>query len=282
MREWLNTWPSWLYDATAGEFTVVGKILLSMAVILASYFVIRFITFLIKRAFGMHKNGIAIDRSARSFFLQTVRILLWLLVAFLVIQILGIDLTSFAGILSAITVALGLSLQDIITCFASGLIILNQGHILTGEYISIKSDIGEAEGFVQKISLMSTTIKTYDGQFITVSNANVRKAILTNYSRNKIRRVYFTIPVSYDANPDLVKKVLHKIVKDDKRFLTDPEPYIHYELLDDFAVRVAIKVWTTFDDYWPAYNDLHEKIVLAFKKNHIKIPKVTTLHVAKD
>ncbi|MCQ2792337.1 MAG: mechanosensitive ion channel family protein [Bacilli bacterium] len=282
MREWLKTWPSWLYDAESEQFTIVGKLLLSIALILVSYLIIKLITHLLRRAFGINKHKLEIDRSAQNFFVQTLKIVLWLAVAFVVVQILGIDPTSFAGILSAITVALGLSLQDIITSFASGLIILNQRHITTGDYIEVKSEIGHAEGWVERIHLMSTTIRTYDGQYITIANSNVRKAIVTNYSRYKIRRIFMTVPVSYEANPELVKKVLMEIVKADKRILKDPAPDIHYNELSNYSVRVAIKIWMKFDDYWPVYNSIHEKILLAFKKNKIKIPKLTNIEVVKD
>lgn len=282
MKDWLKTWPSWLYDSEAGQFTVVAKILLSVGIIILSYFIIKFITHLLKRAFGLNKRGLEIDRSAQNFFVQTLRILLWLAVAFIVLSILGVNPASFAGVISAITVALSLALQDIITSFASGLIILNQRHITTGEYIEIKSDIGQAEGFVERIHLMSTTLRTYNGQYIIISNSNVRRANVTNYSRYKKRRIFMTIPVSYDADPTLVKKVLFQIIKDDKRILKDPAPDVHYFELSDFAVRVAIKVWMEFDNYWPVYNSIHEKIVIAFRKNKIKIPKLTNIQVVKD
>ncbi len=274
MKEWLDTWPKWLYED--GQFTPVAKILLSVACVLIAYFLIRLITRLLKRAFGIHKNGLSIDKSASNFFVQTIKILLWIGVAFFIVGgILQINIASFAGILSAITVALGLALQDIITSFASGLIILNQKHILTGEYISVKSDVGECEGEVLKINLMSTTVKTFDGQIITMSNATLRKSIVTNFTRNKIRRIYIDYPVSYDSDPELVKKVLLDITKKDKRILSDPKPDIHYDGLGDYQIKVAFKAWTKYDDYWDVYNSLHEKVILAFKKNKISIPKTT-------
>lgn len=274
MIEWLRTWPKWLFEND--QFTPVAKIILSVACVIVAYFLIKLITYLLKRAFGVHKKGLAIDKSASNFFVQTIKILLWIAVAFFIVGgILQMNIASFAGILSAITVALGLALQDIITSFASGLIILNQKHILTGEYIKVQSEVGECEGEVLKINLMSTTVKTFDGQFITMSNSTLRKSIVTNYTRNKIRRIYIDYPVSYESDPELVKKVLLDVIKKDKRILDNPNPDVHYDGLGDYQIKVAVKVWTKYDDYWPVYNSLHEKVVVAFKKNKISIPKVT-------
>lgn len=278
--DWLKTWPSWLFDKTNNQFTVVGKILLSIALIILSYFIIKLIVLLLKKAFGV-KNKLDIDTSAKSFFINTIKILLWILVAFIVCQIIGLDLGSFAGILSAITVALGLALQDVISCFASGLIIFNQKHISTGDYVEIKSDIGEANGTVQKVSLMTTVLKNANGQIITISNANVRKAIVTNFTKYGTRRISMTVPVSYDADPKLVKDTLNKIISAEEKILKDPAPNIHYDELGDYSIRVAIKCWTKFDDYWDVYNSLHEKILLGFRKNKIDIPKITNVQLVK-
>lgn len=280
MIEWLRTWPSWLYDKTTDQFTVVGKILLSAALIVISYFIIKLIVILLKKAFKVNKK-IDIDTSAKSFFINTIKILLWILVAFIVCQIIGLDLGSFAGILSAITVALGLALQDIISCFASGLIIFNQKNISTGDYVEIVSDIGEAKGTVQKVSLMTTTLKNANGQLITISNANVRKAVVTNFTKNKIRRIYMSVPVSYDSDPKQVKDTLLKIIKSENKILKDPEPSVHYDELGNYSIKVAIKCWTKFEDYWDVYNGLHEKIVVAFKQNKIIIPKSTNIQLTK-
>lgn len=280
MSEWLNTWPKWLYEAGKG-FTVVGKILLSVGLILVSYFIIKLIVMLLKRIFGV-KNKFEIDSSAKSFFINTVKILLWLLVATIIVQILGLNLSSFAGIISAIAVALGLALQDIISCFASGLIILNQKHISTGDYVEIKSDIGEAKGTIQKVSLMTTTLKNANGQIVTISNANVRKAVVMNFTKNKVRRVSMTIPVSYSADPKLVKDTLYKIVKNDEKILKDPEPSVHYDEMGDYSIKVAIKFWTKCSDYWDVYNAIHEKIIVSFKKNKIAIPQINSINIKRD
>lgn len=278
MKEWFETWPKWLYDKELQQFTAVGKILISAAFIIVSYFIIKVIVLILKKIFGVKKK-IDLDTSAKSFIISTIKVLLWLLVAFIVCQIIGLDLTSFAGILSAITVALGLALQDIILCFASGLIILNQKNFATGDYIEIVSDIGEAKGTVQKVTLMTTVLKNPNGQIISISNNNVRKGVVTNFTRNRVRRVNMTVPVSYNADPKLVKETLMKIIKEDKRILKDPEPNVHYNELGDFSIKVAIKFWTSCDEYWDVYNAIHEKIVVAFKTNKIEIPKINSVTI---
>ena len=116
-----------------GSFSTLERIIMCIVLILISWLIIKLICAILKKALGLKKAS-SIDKSAKSFIISIIKFMLWLFVAFLVISILGINITSFAGILSAVTVALGLSLQDVIASFASGVIILNQKYFLTDEW----------------------------------------------------------------------------------------------------------------------------------------------------
>jgi len=172
-------------------------------------------------------------------------------------------------------VALGLALQDLISCFASGLLILQQKHFVTGDYISVTNGIGSCEGTVSKIHFFFTYLTTPDGQEITVPNNNMQKAIVTNYTRLGKRRLQYDVGVAYDSDIALVKEVLSNIIKDDKRIIKDEECVVYVYELGAFSVGVRIRCWTEAAGYWPLYNELSEKIFLAFKENHIYIPSST-------
>ena len=250
----------------------LSRILISVAIIIISYFVIKFIIFLLKRAFKIKKKGPDIDLSAKLFIVHIVKILLWIVVAFLVTGMLKIDTSGLAGVTSAIAVALGLALQDLIGCFASGLLILNQKHIRTGDYVHVKSALGECEGTVTKIHLFMTYLNTPAGQEVTIPNNNMQKAIVTNYTKLGRRRLDYDVGVAYNTDIALAKEVLLNIVKDDPRVLTDADKVAYVAQLGDFAVIVRLRVWTKFEDYWSLYNELGEKILLACRDNKIYIP----------
>jgi len=251
------------------------RILLAIALIIIAYFVIKFIVFLLKRAFKIKKKGPEIDVSAKLFIVQIIKILLWIVVAFLVTSLLKIDTSSLAGVTSAIAVALGLALQDLIGCFASGLLILHQKHIRTGDFIHVKNSLGECEGTVSKIHLFMTYINTPTGQEITVPNNNMQKAIVTNYTKLGKRRLDYDVGVAYNTDIALAKEVLLNIIKDDPRTLSDADKVAYVVELGDYAVKIRLRCWTKFEDYWSLYNELGEKILLAFRDNKIYIPSST-------
>ena len=272
---WLDFWNSVVeFFMTKDDFGLnnLARILIAIALIVISWFVIRFIGFLMKKAFGIKRKGPDIDVSAKYFIVNIFKAVLWVGVAFVVVWILKIDTTGIAGVTSAITVAVGLALQDLIGCFASGLLVLNQKFIVTGDFVSITNGLGTAEGTVIKIHFFFTYLRTPNGQVVTIPNNNVQKALVTNYTRLGKRRMNYDVGVAYNTDIALAKKVLTDLVKNDERRLRDEELNVYVYELGPYAVGLRIRLWTKFEDYWPLYNELGERILLALRENKIYIP----------
>lgn len=256
------------------------RIILAILLIVVAWLLLRIISLIYKKTFHV-KKPLSIDVSAKFFILNILKIFYWLGVAFLVIGLLKINVTGAAGIASAVTVALGLALQDIISCFASGLIILNQKSVLTGDFISVKNSYGVAEGTVTKVHFFFTYLKTPDGQEITIPNNNMLHAVITNYTRINKRRVNFDVGIDYDADIELAKSVLYDLIKDDELVLKKEECSVYVYELGSYSVGLRIRCWTKFKDYWTFYNSLSEKVLLAFREKGIRIPSSTDLQVKK-
>lgn len=274
----------------AGEFFMtpddaginyLTRILIAIGVIVLAWLLLRLISFIYKRALHVKKKSLSIDVSAKFFILNIIKIFYWLAIAFIVIACLKIDVTGAAGIASAATVALGLALQDVIGCFAAGLIILNQKNILTGDFISVRNDYGEAEGFVTKIHFFFTYLKTPNGQEVSIPNSNMLHAVVTNYSRLNKRRLNYDVGVAYDTDIELAKKVLTELFKDDELILPKEEFSVYVYELGAYSVGLRVRCWTKFKDYWALYNSMSEKILLAFREHGIRIPSSTDIHIDK-
>ena len=280
---WNNFWQK------AGEFFMMPdeiglnyltRILFAIGLIVVAWLLLRLISLVYKKVFHI-KKPMNIDVSAKFFILQILKIFYWLAIAFVVITALKIDVTGAAGIASAVTVALGLALQDIISCFAAGVIILNQKNIQTGDFISVQNDYGMAEGTVTKIHFFFTYLKTPNGQEVTIPNSNMLHAVVTNYTRLDKRRVNYDVGVAYDSDIELVKKVLLDLVKDDELILKNEECTVYVYELGSYSIGVRIRCWTKFKNYWPFYNALSEKVLLAFREHGIRIPSSTDIQVDK-
>ena len=102
-----------------------------------------------------------------------------------------------------------------------------------------------------------------------------------DYTRLNKRRVNYDVGVAYDSDIELVKKVLLDVVKDDELVLKKEECIVYVYELGSYSIGVRIRCWTKFKDYWPFYNALSEKVLLAFRENGIRIPSSTDIQVDK-
>lgn len=285
----LNAATSWNdFWAKVGDFfwakddsgiNYLTRIIIAVLIIVIAYFLIKFIGFLLKKAMKIKKKGPDIDISAKLILITLIKVFLWLAVAFIVINLLKIDTTGIAGLTSAITVALGLALQDLILCFASGLIILQQKTIATGDYISVQNSYGKCDGTVVKIHFFFTFLKTPTGQEVTIPNNNMLQAVITNYTRLGKRRLDYDVGVAYNTDIKLAKSVLSKLLENDERIIKEEGITVYVYELGAYSVGLRIRVWTPVDNYWTIYNELSEKVLLAFRENNIVIPSSTDISV---
>ena len=281
---WQNFWKKvgeWFLTKDDAGLNYLTRIALAIGVIVVAWLILRIISLIYRRALHIKKKPLTIDVSAKFFILNLIKFFYWLGVAFIVISVLKIDVTGAAGIASAITVALGLALQDVIACFAAGIIILNQKNIQTGDFISVQNDYGSAEGTVTKIHFFFTYLKTPNGQEVTVPNNNMLHAVVTNYTRLNKRRVNYDVGVAYDTDIELAKKVLTKLFENDELVLKKEEFTVYVYELGSYSVGLRVRCWTKFKDYWPLYNSMSEKVLLAFREHGIRIPSSTDIQIDK-
>lgn len=284
----LETWNNFLQkigdffmtpDATGVNY--LTRIIIAIILIVIGWILIRILMAIIKRAMGIRKKGPDIDVSAKFFIAEIIKIILWILLSFLVIATLKIDITGVAGVASAITVALGLALQDLIACFAYGVLILQQKNFVTGDFICVQNAFGSCEGTVSKVHFFFTFLNTPNGQEVTIPNLNVAKAVVTNYTRLGKRRVNYDVGVAYDTDISVAKKALMDIALDDPRVIKDGSLQVYVYELGAYSVGLRIRCWTRVDDYWPFYNDLSEKVLNSFRVNGIYIPSSTDISVSQ-
>ena len=282
-ESWVAFWQKfadffWIPDAQGLNY--LSRIGIAIAIIVVAWLIIKFLGFLLKKAFRI-KRSPEIDASAKFFAVEIIKVLLWIGVAFAVASVLKFDLTGVAGITSAIAVALGLALQDLIGSFFSGLLIINQKSIRTGDYISVKNSFGECEGEVERVHFFITYLKTFKGQRIIIPNKNMTSAVITNYTVLGERRLDFDVGVAYDTDIAFAKETLLSTIKDEEVIIHPEKTFVYVESLGAYSVNLRLRFWTKTKDYWPLYYQMPERVLLAFREKGINIPSSTDIHVDK-
>ncbi|NND67826.1 MAG: mechanosensitive ion channel [Halioglobus sp.] len=213
-------------------------------------------------------NSRGMDEILVSFLTSILRWLLLLFVVIAALSQLGIDTTSMVALLGAAGLAIGLSLQDSLSNFASGVMLIIFRPFTKGNFV----EAGGATGVVQSISIFTTTLTTPDNKEVIVPNGAIISNNITNYSARPIRRVDMVFGIGYDDDIRQARKVLEEIIAADDRVLEDPAPVIALGELADSSVNFLVRPWAKSEDYWALLWDTNEKVKLRFDEDGISIP----------
>jgi small conductance mechanosensitive channel len=181
---------------------------------------------------------------------------------------LGIQTTSFAAVVAAAGLAIGLSMQGTLGNFAAGVMLILFRPFKTGDFI----EAGGVSGTVEEIQIFCTLMKSPDNKEIIVPNGQIMGGTITNFSAKEIRRIDMVVGVSYNDDLKKVRSVLEDILGSDERVLKDPAVTIAVGELADSSVNFVVRPWVKSGDYWPTLFDLNETIKLRFDSEGISIP----------
>ena len=212
-----------------------------------------------------------VDLSLRDFVASIIKVILYTMLILSVASMMGFQTTSFVAVLGAASLSIGLALQGSLSNFAGGVLILLFRPFRVGDYIVSASG---AEGSVEKIDILYTTMRTENGISVFAPNGPLANTVITNYSSITKRRFEYKIGISYDANIKEARDIIESILKNDSRVLDTPKPEVRVEKLGETAVELVVWAWAPKAVYDDAYYDNFEEIKVKFDERNIIIPYV--------
>ncbi|HGM6701744.1 MULTISPECIES: small-conductance mechanosensitive channel MscS [Serratia] len=257
----------------AGNWLVKNQdLLIQYAVNIVAAIVILIIGSIVARVVGNALNRVmklrGIDATVADFLSAIVR---YGVLAFTFIAVLGrvgVQTTSVIAVLGAAGLAVGLALQGSLSNFAAGVLLVIFRPLRVGEYV----DLGGVAGTVDQVQIFSTTLRTADNKTIVVPNGKIIAGNIINYSREPNRRVDIVVGVAYNADIDVVKKVLGDVIAADKRIMHAKGVTVRLNEMAPSSLNFVTRSWTTNAEYWNVYFDLMENFKRALDANNIGIP----------
>jgi small-conductance mechanosensitive channel len=201
----------------------------------------------------------------------TVHYVILVLTAFIALNTIGISLTSLALVLGGLGVGIGFGLQNIVSNFVSGLILLFERPIRIGDMLVIDGQWG----MVKEIRVRSTIFQTFDRYFLIIPNSELlsNKILNWTYSGWGINRLGLKVGVSYDSDPRQVTQIIEEVCKANLRVVQDPPPQVFFQAYGDSSLDFNIWVYLSSpSDRIPATHELNSAIFEAFQANGIEIP----------
>ena len=208
-----------------------------------------------------------LDAPIKNLITKLITTLLWALTIIIVAGAFGINATSLVAVLSVAGLALSLSVQNLLTNFFSGIMLLINKPFKEGEFV----ELGDKVGTVKNIGFFNTVLNTPDNISIAIPNGDLTSAAVKNYSREQNRCVDLTFSASYDAPTEAVKKAIEEAIAMDSRILPDPAPVVRLLSYDASSIKYVVRVWAENADYWDVYFDLNEHVRDSFAKNGVEM-----------
>ena len=222
---------------------------------------------MIKRIFPRYDLNVGVSQSIATI----IRYILVIIGLFIIFQTSGIDLSAIGLLVGALGIGIGFGLQNITNNFISGIIILFERPVKVGDRI----EVDDLAGNIVNISARATTIITNDNIAVIVPNSDLVSNRVINWSHNDRNvRLNFPVGVSYNEDPEKIKKLLLEVANANQGVLQKPPPDILFENFGDSSLEFNLRVWT--DEYSDKpkvlKSQLYYSIFKKFKEHGVEIP----------
>jgi len=228
-------------------------------------------SWVIKKLIRVLRKGMSsqdYDKSLQKFLLNLAK---WALTIFLIITVistLGVETTSFAAVIAAAGLAIGLALQGSLSNFAGGVLIIIFKPYKIGDLVEAQGVLGS----VKEIEIFTTKLITPQNKLAIVPNGAMANGNIINYTAEGKMRVDTTVGVDYGSDIKKTKEVLLAMLKANPKVLQEPAPSVNVEELADSSVNLAVRPFCKPEDYWDVYFATIEGTKEALDTAGIEIP----------
>lgn len=255
------------------------KVLAALLIFVIGIFLIRWVKSILKRMFDRRKT----EPTIASFVSSFVSISMTVLLIVLSVGALGVNTTALAALLAAGGMAIGMALSGTVQNFAGGLMLLAFKPFKAGDFIEAQGTTGR----VVEVNITGTKILTPDNRVVILPNGALSNGVINNFNGRPLRRVEWSVSVSYGVDAAKCKEAILAILDSEERILkadTDmkklykqlnitayqlstvnyrmdaiPAPFVALKSLNESDITFVVRAWVRADDYWDVFFGLQER-----------------------
>lgn len=178
---------------------------------------------------------------------------------------IGVDLKVLLGAAGVLTVAVGFAAQTSASNLISGLFLMFERPFVIGDIITV----GDTQGVVMAIDLLSTKIRTFTNLMVRVPNETLVKSSITNQSYFPIRRVDLRVTVDFKTDVSKLERLMREVVTDDPLCMVNPEPVFLFRGFGDFGINAELQVWALSENLITVQNDVYRHLTERFRRENV-------------
>lgn len=216
----------------------------------------------------VESKNLNLSQLMQDFFIGMSGNIVWIIGIMIALSQVGLNLAPVLTGFGIAGVIIGFALQDTLSNFAAGMMLLIYRPFDVGDFVFA----GGVDGKVSHMSLVNTTIKTFDNQIIIIPNGKIWGDVIKNVTHERLRRVDMVFGIGYADDLLKAEKILTDIVVAHPAVLKTPEPNIRVHTLNTSSVDFIVRPWVKTDDYWDVYWDVTKEVKLTFDREGISIP----------
>ncbi|WP_226413145.1 mechanosensitive ion channel family protein [Shewanella glacialimarina] len=263
LEEWANVAK---HQALDNGPSVTFKIIVFILIIFISSLIAKIVTRITTKT--VRASKLKFSKLLQEFFISLSSKAVFAIGLLVALSQLGFELGPLLAGFGIAGVIIGFALQDTLSNFASGMMILVYRPFDVGDLINAAGVTGR----VSHMSLVSTTIKTLDNQRLIIPNNKIWGDTINNITAEHQRRVDMTFGISYSDNIEHAETILKDIVQQHPKVQATPEPIVKLHTLGESSVDFIVRPWVKPDDYWDVYWDINRAVKMRFDAEGISIP----------
>ncbi|MCL9774971.1 mechanosensitive ion channel family protein [Vibrio methylphosphonaticus] len=263
VNEWWNAGLTWLADNAPQQ---LFQLFIFILILMATRMIVKLVRKVVSKA--VVTKNFKLSHLMQNFFVSISGNIVWIIGIMVGLSQIGLNLAPVLTGFGIAGVIIGFALQDTLSNFAAGMMLLIYRPFDVGDFVFA----GGVDGKVSHMSLVSTTIRTFDNQIIIVPNGKIWGDVIKNVTHERIRRVDMIFGIGYSDDLLKAESVLTDIVTSHPSVLKSPEPIIKVHTLNTSSVDFIVRPWVKTDDYWDVYWDVTKEVKLRFDREGISIP----------
>ena len=186
-----------------------------------------------------------LEKAAHTLIVTVCQVVLYILLGLIVASGLGIDVTGIVALASVLTLAVSLSVQNLLTNVFGGFTLLYTKPFASEDFVEIAGQ----SGTVKEIGLSYTKLATADNKIVSIPNSAVVAAEIVNYTVTGTRRLDINLAVSYSVNAEAVLEILEK-ASVQPEVLEEPGKVIAIKEYNEQSITYGVMLWCKTQDYW--------------------------------